>query len=255
LVALFYCILSITGVFAFPVIQDVYTLNFYHDELTGGILWSIVDYSLALFPVVVLTSSYVIVAITLTNNIRALISRCLSLDQSSDIYFNESEALLRDDGSDDEPPIMNDIHSEDFQSHAQDYAPTLRTSAGRSSPLSRIRYHEIWKTILKYFVPLFIVLIPTLISFFTDNVLFLASITGSYPGVGVQFMIPAMLIIGARRKLKEQSLVDSDLPDRVTSDFGSPFSHWIWPPLIICWAVAAIVIVTINFIHQMIDNQ
>lgn len=78
LVFVFYCSLSITGSFAFPFVQDIYTLNFYHDEQTGSLMWYVVDYFLALFPVFTLTSSYIIVAITLTNNIRALISMNLT---------------------------------------------------------------------------------------------------------------------------------------------------------------------------------
>ncbi len=52
--------------------MDVYTLNFLHDEQTGGLLLALCDYFLALFPVFTLTSSYIIVAITLSNNVRVL---------------------------------------------------------------------------------------------------------------------------------------------------------------------------------------
>ena len=69
----FYCTLSVTGSFAFHTVQDVYTLNFLHDDKTSFI-YSIIDYFLALFPVFTLTSSYIIVAITLSNNLRVLVS-------------------------------------------------------------------------------------------------------------------------------------------------------------------------------------
>lgn len=70
---LFYCTLSVTGSFAFHTVQDVYTLNFLHDDKTS-LFYTIIDYFLALFPVFTLTSSYIIVAITLTNNLRVLVS-------------------------------------------------------------------------------------------------------------------------------------------------------------------------------------
>ena len=74
LIFIFYSALSLTGTYAYPTVFDIYTLNFYHDAKTGGIWWFIVDYFLALFPVFTLTSSYIIVSITLTNNMNILVS-------------------------------------------------------------------------------------------------------------------------------------------------------------------------------------
>uniref|UniRef100_A0A7I4Z296 Aa_trans domain-containing protein n=1 Tax=Haemonchus contortus TaxID=6289 RepID=A0A7I4Z296_HAECO len=71
LVLAFYFTLSITGAFAFAHVQDVYTLNFLHDEMTS-VFYFIVDYFLALFPVFTLTTNYPIVGTTLINNIRVL---------------------------------------------------------------------------------------------------------------------------------------------------------------------------------------
>lgn len=44
-----------------------------------------------------------------------------------------------------------------------------------------------------------VIAFPTLIALATDDVLMLASLTGSYPGVGVQFVIPSLLVVYARR--------------------------------------------------------
>jgi len=89
-----------------------------------------------------------------------------------------------------------------------------------------------------------VVILPAVISLFTDNVLFLASITGSYPGVSVQFLIPSMLIIEARRRLARTPSIK--LPEK----HSSPFAHWGWPYVTIGWAVLAIVAVTANLIHS-----
>lgn len=74
--------LSMTGSFAFEHVMDVYTLNFLHDDKTSFI-YSIMDYFLALFPVFTLTSSYIIVAITLSNNVRVLIKMIQSATRKS----------------------------------------------------------------------------------------------------------------------------------------------------------------------------
>ncbi|ETN75248.1 hypothetical protein NECAME_00659, partial [Necator americanus] len=71
LVLCFYFTLSLTGSFAFAYVQDVYTLNFLHDDLTS-VFYFICDHFLALFPVFTLTTNYPIVGITLINNIRVL---------------------------------------------------------------------------------------------------------------------------------------------------------------------------------------
>ena len=73
IIFIFYCTLSITGSFAFSVVQDVYTLNFLHDDKTS-LVYTLIDYFLALFPVFTLTSSYIIVAITLSNNLKVLLT-------------------------------------------------------------------------------------------------------------------------------------------------------------------------------------
>lgn len=70
-ILLFYCLLSLTGIFTFKEINDLYTLNFQPKE---GEAWYLatVHYFLSLFPVFTLSSSFPIIAITLTNNLKAL---------------------------------------------------------------------------------------------------------------------------------------------------------------------------------------
>ncbi|VDM74292.1 unnamed protein product [Strongylus vulgaris] len=141
LVLSFYFTLSITGSFAFAHVQDVYTLNFLHDDLTSA-FYFICDHFLALFPVFTLTTNYPIVAVTLINNIRVL----RDLLFPSGTMPSEEESLLEDD---------------------EERDPRRRN--GNALKASDV------------FIPLFVIGIPTVISLVTDNVLMLATVTGSYP--------------------------------------------------------------------------
>ena len=94
-----------------------------------------------------------------------------------------------------------------------------------------------------YFIPVIAILLPTILSFFNDNVLLLASVTGSYPGVGVQFVIPSLLVLGARKFAR------GTLHQKIPSTLRSPFSHDFWPILTLIWAAFTIVNVTIHLFH------
>lgn len=91
-----------------------------------------------------------------------------------------------------------------------------------------------------YFIPMIAILLPTVLSFFNENVLWLASITGSYPGVGVQFIIPSLLVLGARRYTKNK------LNLQIPNSMRSPFFHDIWPIFALIWAGFTIINVTIH---------
>ena len=71
----FYSLMCMTAVYAFEELEDLYTLNFaphaINDvELNGGWIW--IKYVIALFPVVTISSSFPIIAITLRNNLKTL---------------------------------------------------------------------------------------------------------------------------------------------------------------------------------------
>lgn len=72
----FYALLSFTGIFAFSKLEDLYTLNFFPDVCTNpdDLITNVVffQYFLALFPVVMLSSTFPIIAITLRNNLKTV---------------------------------------------------------------------------------------------------------------------------------------------------------------------------------------
>ncbi|CAK5078732.1 unnamed protein product [Meloidogyne enterolobii] len=70
-------------------------------------------------------------------------------------------------------------------------------------------------------------------------------VESSFPGVGVQYILPALLILSARKALFTK-IGSNTIPLNVLS---SPFTHWLWPIGILCWAVFAILIVSLNIFH------
>lgn len=73
----FYTLLSFTGIFTFPQLNDMYTLNFQPGNSTDNIIPHIpvLQYFLSLFPVFTLSTNFPIIAITLRNNLKALFFR------------------------------------------------------------------------------------------------------------------------------------------------------------------------------------
>ncbi|CAJ0935607.1 unnamed protein product, partial [Mesorhabditis belari] len=208
IVLLFYFTLSVTGAFAFKHVEDVYTLNFFHDD-NNSALYFLIDHFLVLFPIFTLTTNYPIVGITLINNIKVLKDMIMPVPEGN---LTEEETLL--ETSDDERTIQRP-HSRSIR---------------KVDPRDLI-------------IPAVVIALPTCISLFTDNVLLLASITGSYPGVGVQFIIPCLLVLAARSYSK--TVLNFPVPKK----HQSPFTHPAWIYAIFGWAFFSILMVTLNMFH------
>lgn len=79
IILIFYALLSFTGVFTFAKVEDLYTLNFPPND--NGQVRQVVtnikafEYFLNLFPVFTLSTNFPIIAITLRNNLQALLVR------------------------------------------------------------------------------------------------------------------------------------------------------------------------------------
>lgn len=66
-------VLSMTAVFSFHHLSDLYSLNFFHDNGPHPITnIAFIEYFLALFPVLTLCTTYPIIGVTLRNNLRTL---------------------------------------------------------------------------------------------------------------------------------------------------------------------------------------
>ena len=76
LIAMFYLLLSFSGIFAFPTVPDLYTLAFKPQHgVEVGLATKIADYFLALFPVFTLSTNFPIIAITLRNNLDTIMTQ------------------------------------------------------------------------------------------------------------------------------------------------------------------------------------
>lgn len=211
LVLAFYLALAVTGSFAFEHVFDVYTLNFLHDDEEYSFFGKLLNYFLALFPVFTLTTNYPIMANTLGRNLNILVE-----------MINESVA-----SSSDEQGRLLDSNT-DSDEEVNEVPSTI--SGSRNT----------WR---RWIITGSVILIPMCIALISDNVLLLASITGSFPGVGVQFIIPSLLIIYARRYNKRENAT------RVPYWVSSPFRSEFWPFAIFVWSAFTILIVTLNLYH------
>lgn len=89
--------------------------------------------------------------------------------------------------------------------------------------------------------PLLAVCPPFAITFFTESLTSLVAFTGSYAGAGIQFIIPAALVYYARTTCREL------LGSGVVNAFQSPFRSVYWLIFILVWALACVLLVSLNF--------
>jgi hypothetical protein len=95
-----------------------------------------------------------------------------------------------------------------------------------------------------YLIALLALIPPVVVAIATNQVDFLVGITGSYAGTGIQYVIPACLVLLARRQIP-------DIKARVGGDASihqSPFRHRLWVYLVLVWSVLCVVFVTVNHI-------
>ncbi|XP_064594755.1 transmembrane protein 104-like isoform X2 [Liolophura sinensis] len=90
--------------------------------------------------------------------------------------------------------------------------------------------------------PLVTILPPFAVAFGTNQVDLLVGITGSYAGAGIQYIIPAMLVLFSRRNIVET------VGRETRNVHRSPFRHIVWIIFVMIWAVLCIVFVTVNHI-------
>jgi len=207
LIAIFYLLLALTGVFAYDHIQDLYTLNFVPSRISTdntNLFTLLVQYFLSLFPVFTLSTSFPIIAITLRNNLKALF----------DVVDEEDEDL--------EDSLVS------RQSGVHGYN-SVHVRRRRNTPTAFCKF------LSKCGFPLMAILPPFLVAMFLENVQALVTITGSYAGAGIQYIIPIFLVFHARKRYL-----------CVANPHASPFKHVAWLWFVLIWAVVAISFVTIN---------
>ena len=88
--------------------------------------------------------------------------------------------------------------------------------------------------------PLLAIIPAILIAFVTTNVEALVSVTGSFPGVGVQYIIPVTLAIAAK------SVIQKDLDKKYGNKHRSPFSHMAFFIFVGVWTVVSVVLIIVD---------
>lgn len=211
----FYTLLSFTGIFTFPVLHDMYTLDFQPNSGTDAIIPHIpvLQYFLSLFPVFTLSTNFPIIAITLRNNLRSL-------------FLREEPGHAARARSASSP--ANSLQSSSASSTA-----TVATPPGPNC-------HQI--LVERFFFPLLALLPPIAVALATESVEFLVGFTGSYAGAVIQYIIPVALVHRARKQVLEA------LGLGVKNQHASPFRHGAWLVFVLVWAVACVTLVTVNHI-------
>ena len=96
----------------------------------------------------------------------------------------------------------------------------------------------------KILFPVLAILPPYAVAMITKDLSILVGITGSYAGAGIQYIIPASLVYYSRQKTERVIGLG------VQNKFASPFRSRYWPGFVIAWAMACMVIVSVNFIDR-----
>lgn len=89
--------------------------------------------------------------------------------------------------------------------------------------------------------PLLALIPPFSIAFATQQTDLLVSITGSFPGVGVQYIIPLALAFMAQRTLKKKYGI-------YRNKYKSPLSHYIAFVVVLVWAIVTVIVIVVETI-------
>ena len=87
--------------------------------------------------------------------------------------------------------------------------------------------------------PVLVLTPPTIIAYSIQQDDLLVSVTGSFPGVGVQYLIPTALVFMARYTLKKKFRT-------YKNKYKSPFSNIIIIGLVLLWAFVSVILIIIN---------
>lgn len=92
------------------------------------------------------------------------------------------------------------------------------------------------------FFPTLAIVPPVIIAFTTHNLESLVSFTGTYAGSAIQYLIPAFLVLSARK------LCAKDISG--VNKYASPFRGFVWVLFVIVWCVTCVSLSTINLFYE-----
>lgn len=107
-----------------------------------------------------------------------------------------------------------------------------------------IKSSNINENFIFYAFPLITLIPPLIISLITHNLQLLVGITGSYAGVFIQYIFPALLVYFGRKE--SIRFYHSNYYSK--QQYKSPFNSKYWVFFVLLWAHISIIFVTINHI-------
>jgi hypothetical protein len=84
------------------------------------------------------------------------------------------------------------------------------------------------------------ILPPFLVSVFVSNVQVLVGFTGAFAGAQIQYVIPTLIVVAARKRVKGCSLIQSTSSSSSDSNpHASPFRSTFWTVFVLGWTLAS----------------
>lgn len=221
----FYAVLCYTAIRAYGGdIRSVYTENFAPLVPMGTIL--------SLFPVFTLSSSFPIIAISLRNNLKALLLGRASAEGASDSRVDDAVAIKS---------VNADPHG--------------AIAAGRQKAATSWCPSRAW-LVDRIVIPLLAILPPIGVAFATSDVTTTVSITGAYPGVGIQYIIPTLLVVSVRQRVDRVLCGGPGRLGRLrnvrVNKHVSPFRSSVWVVLVLLWSLTCIALTTYRLLQKYI---
>ena len=96
--------------------------------------------------------------------------------------------------------------------------------------------------------PVLAIIPPLGIAFATTNVEVLVSITGSFPGIGVQYVIPATLAFAGKY------IISKKLNVEYKNKYKSPFSYLAFLVLVLAWTVISVAFIIADDVMKIVKG-
>ena len=109
---------------------------------------------------------------------------------------------------------------------------------------SEAKRSQFLKVVDKVVLPLVVLICPLLVALVTENVEMLVGLTGSYGGCAIEFIIPTLLVVEARKKVRDHAQGSGGLA-LSKLDMGV-FSSKFFVNLVLTWSVVCLAMVTFN---------
>eukprot|EP00741_Cyanophora_paradoxa_P022705 tig00021494_g21927.t1 len=184
-------------------IQPLYSLNFASSD------WRFLARFLALFPVFTLSSNFPLIAITLRNNL-------------SQLYFELAPPRRRY-----HPPHVAGPHAAPDCEQADEARLEAEALKGGDDATGHERVSPLGAA-----ATLLAVAPPLALAAATQNVKLLVGVTGSFAGLAIQFVIPPLLVLAARRLCRAKLGPHAPRLNPHRSPFGAP----AWAYGMLAWA-------------------